>query len=197
MKRLSLVSCGLLAIALPALADNAFLTQPVLAALTAIDTAPSVAAINSEFATPAIAQTSLASIAGDASVDLGVRIRAIRTLSAYCPTGCGAGTVHDTLLQLINATPAVTAGSDVLVLRAAVESLGAARAVLPGDVATILPLLAHPSRDIRATVARTLRTTCSRTVLTAIISAQNSETTAQVRTELSTTVAALDDCVPQ
>lgn len=194
MKR-AFVGIVLAAVALPALAANPYLTMPMLAELTAIDTVPSVDGINAKFATPAAAQAGLAAIAVDPGVDAGVRIRAIRTLAGYCPSGCGAGVVHDTLIQLIRGSVAPASGTELLLLRAAVESLGAARAVLPADVPTILPLLVHPSRDVRATVARSLRTTCSSQVLSAIISAQRSEQNAQVRNELSTAEEALAACI--
>lgn len=196
--RLSLASCAVLAVALPALADNAYLTDPILAQLTALDTAPSASSIASSYANPALAETSLANIALDASVDVGIRIRAMRTLAGYCVNPCGTGTVHDNLMAVINAYQAhlPAAGSDLLLLRAAVESVGAARAIMPDDVAGILQLLAHPSRDLRATAARALRATCTRQVLTAVIAAQRTEASPQVLHELSSTEESLDACAP-
>jgi hypothetical protein len=49
---------------------------------------------------------------------------------------------------------------------------------------------------MRATVARTLRTTCTRQVLTAIIAAQRTEASGQVLHELSSTEQTLDACSP-
>ncbi|HEY0192773.1 MAG TPA: hypothetical protein VGC42_16755, partial [Kofleriaceae bacterium] len=144
--KLSLVSCAILAAALPALADNAALTQDVLDQLTELDPPPTAATASSDLVSPAITQGSLSAIAADPTVDTGVRIRAVRGLASFCLTPCTAGTVHDTLVQMIAgyvASPPV-AGKDVLLLRAAVESLGAARAVTAAEVPGLIQLLAHP-----------------------------------------------------
>jgi hypothetical protein len=78
----------------------------------------------------------LLSVAGDHTADLGIELRAIRALPAYCPEPCGPGTpVHDGLIAFIDGFPAAQyTPQDLLRLRAAVEALGATRSMLASDV---------------------------------------------------------------
>jgi hypothetical protein len=156
---------GLVAIALVTSArgdTQLALTQPVINALTPIDSVPSTDQINDAFngsSTEALA--SLQDIANPAgSVDRGVQIRAVHALINYCAsTPCAPSDPVHVSLQAIEARyHDARAGSDLLVLRAAIESLGALR--VPQDVYPDSPLiqdLNHPSRDIRTATARALR----------------------------------------
>jgi hypothetical protein len=199
--RWPVVAGAVLLVALPARGDvSMLLTPPVQSELTLIDAPPSVSSLNTAFTTPDLAQSSLGLIALDPTVDAGVRIRAIRTLAGYCPqTGCTEGPVHQTLNQLVVAYQLLAAptGKDVMLLRAAVETMGVAQVVLAGDIPPLKSLLAHPSRDVRATVVRALRTTCDAQVLAALVSLHITEPTAQVRGELVAAEQLLDACIPK
>lgn len=150
------------ALALPARGDSALqLTQPVIDTLTPIDSLPSSQQINTAFngsSTEALAN--LQQIANPTGpMDRGLQIRAVRALIHYCATSpcTAADPAHDTLVQIASAARYrdSRSGSDLLVLRAAIESLGVLR--VPADISILIPQLQHPSRDIRAAVARALR----------------------------------------
>ena len=149
-------------LALPASGDTTLqLTQPVIDTLTPIDSLPSSQQINAVFDDdPVAALAGLQQIANPpGSVDRGVQLRAIRALVHYCvTTPCGAADpAHVTLLEIAT-DPRYRdsrTGTDLLILRAAIESLGVLQ--VPGDVDTLGQQLQHPSRDIRAAVAKALR----------------------------------------
>jgi hypothetical protein len=200
--RLGLVACAVLLTALPAHGDNALLTPHVLSVLTSIDALPSIEGLNGAFVSSGNAIANLEAIALDPTVDLGIRIRALRSLAAYCgpdPAGCGQGTsVHQTLAQVIGDYQMLAAPSpqDLMLARAAIETLGAAHAVLAADVSPLLGLLDAPSRDVRATVVRTLRTCCDPQVTDAIKALQNTEPSPQVRVEIQSALQDFERCVP-
>lgn len=139
--------------------DALMLTQPVINALTQIDSIPSSTQLNTVFnGSSTEALSNLTAIAlSQGTVDLGVQLRAIRALTHYCLAPCGTSEAHQTL-ETVATTPRyrdARRGSDLLVLRAAIEALGVLR--IPGDVSILLPQLDHPSRDIRAAAAHALR----------------------------------------
>lgn len=149
------------AVSFGARADAIQLTQPIINALTPIDSLPSNKQITDVFdGNEQAALTSLQMIALDeGGVDFGIRLRAVRALTHYCnPTPCSAADpAHQTLATLAT-TPRyrdARSGSDLLVLRAAIESLGILR--IPADADVLIPQLQHPSRDIRAATAHALR----------------------------------------
>jgi len=185
--------------ALPASGDNSLLTTRVVTALTSIDSVPSTTGLNEAFNTPEAALVDLQTLARDPAVDLGIAIRAIRALPEYCPpTGqtCGTGTVHDTLIFLIsNYTALQQPGpQDLLRLRAAVEALGATHTVLDSDVDLLLPLLTHGSRDVRATVVRTLRSSCNVQATTALKALGLTEPSMQVQYAILSALQELEHC---
>lgn len=160
--RLPLISCAVLLCALPADGNDALLTPPVLQALTSIDAIPSKIALNDAFGTQPPLEA-LLSIALDPTIDLGIELRAIRALPAYCPAPCGPGTpVHDALTSLIDGyRSSPRAPHDLLRMRAAVEALGATHSGLLEDVDRLMSLLDNDSRDVRATVVRAIRNICN------------------------------------
>jgi hypothetical protein len=88
-----------------------------------------------------------------------VEIRAIRGLGEYP----GNVQAHDTVAQLLLAADPTSRGTKVILLRAAIEALGNLAKKgheTPGDVDLLTPLLSHPSRDIRASVAHALGDLC-------------------------------------
>jgi hypothetical protein len=182
--------------ALPARGGLAELPAAVVDALTQIDTTPSTASLNDMFPTPQAALDKLRAIAIDPTIGLGVQLRAIRALPAYCPpTLCGSSPVHDTLVSLINAYDRSPRGpQDVLRMRAAVEALGATSSGLAADVDMLRPLLDDPSRDVRATVVRALRNTCSGEAITPLSMRYQSEPTDQVKLAIYAALRDLRQC---
>ena len=123
-------------------------------ALLAVDTVPTPPQLDAIFGDPSAAATSLENYA-TAPVDVGVRLHAIHGLVLYCTAPCATGDpVHDAVASVLAAEAAARDGADALVLRAALESLGAMGDA--DDVSAIATQLAHPSRDIRAAAARAL-----------------------------------------
>lgn len=104
------------------------------------------------------AATELSDLAADPDNDSGLRLRAIRALAHY-PTDESRATLYG----LIGSLGGATDGADVLLLRAAIEALGAIGG--PNAVPTITPFLSVGStpdvcaglRDVRATAADALR----------------------------------------
>jgi HEAT repeat protein len=167
MKRL-LVLAAMLG-AMPVSGDQAQLSSAVHDVLTPLDLLPSKSDVDSAFMS-APALENLIAIARDPTMDVGVQIRAIRTLPLYCAdaASCGAGApTHDTLFGIVSdyvaalsATPPVALlPTDMLRLRAAIEALGATRSTLASDaeLLTSQKLLEHDSRDVRFTVVHALR----------------------------------------
>ena len=194
MKR-GLALGAVLLCALPATGDNALLTLPVITALTSIDALPSKAALDDAFGAQA-AQGQLLAVAGDHTTDLGIELRAIRALPAYCPAPCGPGEpAHDGLIALIDGFPAAQyTPQDLLRLRAAVEALGATRSMLASDVTELVPLLDHGSRDVRATVVRALGSLCSNAALGPLEAHFPDERSLQVKYAITAAVQALGQC---
>jgi hypothetical protein len=194
--RIGVLSLAGLLCALPADGQNVFLPQPVVDALTPIDALPSSVALDTVFAMPL---QELRAIALDPAVDVGIAIRAIRALPAYCPPApeiCGVGTlVHDTLVGIVegyrggHATP-----GDLMRLRAAVEALGATRSGLPDDVTMLEHHLNSGSRDLRITVIHALRNICSSDAIKPLNDRRSTEPLQQVQLLLAQAVLDLQRC---
>ena len=190
-----LYACAVVLCALPASGDNALLTAPVIAALTTIDEVPTQAALDRAFGvTPAL--DSLLNIAFDHTADLGIELRAIRALPAYCSAPCGPGApAHDGLIALIDGFPSAQyTPQDLLRLRAAVEALGATRSQLTTDVQKLAPLLDQASRDVRATVARALGSLGNSAACAPLKAHYPDEKSLQVQYAISAAVEVLGRC---
>jgi len=195
--RLSAISCAVLLCALPADGNNALLTPPVIQALTSIDTIPSTVALNDAFGTQPL--DNLLSIALDDTIDLGIELRAIRALPAYCPALpqlCGPGTpVHDALILLIDGAAAQGTPHDLLRLRAAVEALGATHSGLADDVDKLMSLLGRSSsRDVRATVVRAIRNVCNSVAISQLGTYFFNEPSRQVQLAITAALQDLGRC---
>lgn len=198
--RLPLLSCAVLLCALPADGDTALLTPPVIRALTSIDALPSKTALDDAFGTEAPLPDLLA-IALDPTIDLGIGLRAIRALPAYCPPApqtCGPGTaVHDALISLIDGYPASPrTPHDLLRMRAAVEALGATRSGLLEDVDRLMALLGNDSRDVRATVVRAIQNICNRDAIIPLSQYFFNERSRQVQLAITAALQDLGQCPP-
>lgn len=186
---------GAIAIAARADASMVALSTATMEALTPIDSLPDPAYLDA--VTNHQTATTLAAIAAGDTVDLGVQLRAIRTLPSYCPSAgpCGVGTLtHDTLANIVDAydVGGTATPRDVLRLRAAIEALALAgrTAGLDADVTRIAQFLGHTSRDIRAASAKALRALCNTQAITPLRVRLQSETVDQVKLAIS---AALRD----
>lgn len=194
-------AAGLVAVVLgaSALADVQ-LTQPVINALTQIDAVPSSQQITQAFnGSTSEALSSLQQIANPTNfVDRGVQLRAVRALIHYCQsTPCGASDPAHVTLRDIATLPKYRdsrSGSDLLVLRAAIESLGILQ--VPADVDILVPQLQHPSRDIRAAVARALRDLGNTQAIPPLRARYNIETSQQVQLAISDALRVLGQPVP-
>jgi len=196
MKR-GVIACAVLLCALPAQGDLTTISPAVLDALTQIDTAPSKTTLNSMFPTQDAALANLRMIALD-HTNFGVQLRAIRALPAYCPTlplTCNATVPHDTLLVLVDEYKrSQRSPQDILRARAAIEALGATHTSLPSDVSVLSPLLADPSRDLRATVAHALRNVCSAEAIEPLRARFQIEPIEQVRRVINAALRDLRQC---
>jgi HEAT repeat protein len=189
--------------ALPARGDQVQLPNDVKHALTPIDSLPTVDEIENVFPQPnTVAQ--LANLANDpdeSHVDFGVRLRAIRTLPLFCPASCAGSVPHQTLVNLLaGVNSSDQAGKPVLLLRAIIESIGAAKSGASADVTRLVPFLEHPNRDIRAATAFALRDICNQAAVTPLRNRYNLEMgptgVAQVRFAISEALRDLGTCSP-
>ena len=165
--------------------------------LSTIDQIPTKPQLDQAFGSDALA--SLAAIANppadpSPNIDPGIRLRAIHALTKYCTSNpCGAGDLaHQSVVSVITATRLAQTGTQVLLLRAAVETLGAMR--VSTDVSTLTLLLDHPSRDIRAATARALRDLCNPQAITPLRTRYSSEMTDQVKLAISEALRILGQC---
>jgi hypothetical protein len=171
---------------------NSSLPQLVSHTLTTIDTVPTKTQLDSVFPTGE-ALISLSSIARDGGADQGVRLRAIHALAKYCTIPCSTSDVaHETLSQLIVDNRQQLSGYGVLLLRASIETIGSLR--VASDVDVLVPLLDHPSRDIRAATARALRDLCNPQAITPLRVRFTSESTEQVKLAISEALRILGQC---
>lgn len=194
-----LVPVALALCALPAQGGDSLLSARAIDALSSRDSLPTKDELDEVFMSPQLALEGLRQIALDRSIDLGVALRAIRVLPAYCPPepeDCGPGAVaHDTLHLLIEQNSAVLIGeADQLRLRAAIEALGTTRSGLVIDVEKLDPLLDNTSRDIRAAVVRALRGICNREAITRLSLRFQDETSAQVKHAINAALRDLRQC---
>lgn len=197
------VAIGLLACALgatTALATGVAITDDVLNTLTQIDTVPTKTQIDTAFGSGVDPVTNLSAIAQDTESDTGVRVRAIHGLGKYCSDPCDENdVVHQALVTLINSTKDETIGQPLVLLRAAIETLGAldvTATVSGSDVNLLVTLLAHTSRDIRAATARALRDLCNSNAVVPLRTRYTIEPTDQVKLAISDALRVLEQCGP-
>ena len=169
--------------------------------LTTIDSVPTKDQIDDAFEDdPQQAKQNLAAIATDSDPSpdaISIRLRAIHALAKYCgappTTPCTASDLaHQSVTAVIAANPNANTGSDALILRAAIETLGAMK--VSADVTVLTPLLSNPSRDIRAATARALRDLCNTQAISALRERYNPEPTLQVKLAISEALRILDQC---
>jgi hypothetical protein len=173
------------------------LPQQVTNTLTSIDTVPTRQQLDSAFDnSPTMALENLASIATDSApdADVGIRLRAIHALAKYCTSTPCADTdvAHQSLTSVIQANATETSGSPLLVLRAGIETLGTMR--VSSDVTLLLPLLDHPSRDIRASTAHALQDLCNTQAIAPLSARKSDEPTQQVKLAISEALRVLGQC---
>jgi HEAT repeat protein len=181
---------------------NPDIPQKLKNTLTTIDVVPTKAQINNAYPPGTAEQDVLQNLAAiaidtESQEDIGIRLRAIHALAKYCPATPCASTdlAHQSVVQVIDAIRASDApptGSEILLLRAAIETLGTMR--VSTDVSTLVPLLEHPSRDIRAATARALRDVCNPQAITPLRARYNGESTDQVKLAISEALRILGQC---
>jgi hypothetical protein len=177
------------------------LTDDAQNALTSIDSVPTKDQLNRSYdKTEAEVLQSLADLAIDTeqTADPGIRLRAIHALAKYCPLPCGSTHLaHQSVSSVIAMTrpPAPTTGTNVLLLRAAIETMGLMK--VASDEPTLRGLLDHPSRDIRAATARALRDLCNTQAITPLVTRYSQEGTYQVKIAISEALRVLEQCSNQ
>ena len=167
-------------------------------ALTAIDVVPPRDEIDTAL-TGSGSQTpvpQLEELAADGSADTGVRLRAINVLPQYCPCVGSADPVRVAVQTVIAQNQSALAGADLVVLRAAIESLGALYPKVPEDYSPLKPLLNHPSRDIRAATARAIAGVCNTAAINDLRVRYQNESTDQVKLAISETLRILSQPCP-
>ena len=95
--------------------------------LTTIDTVPTKAQLDTIIFQGQDALTNLAAIAmGTTTDDTGIRLRAITALTNYCATSpcIDSDVAHQALYSLVTQKAEAQSGSDIVMLRGAIEALG-------------------------------------------------------------------------
>ena len=158
--------------------------QPITEILSGIDFEPTRSALDDLMG--AAAPDELVALArGDDAVDPGVRLRAYRALALYA-----SPQIESALRSAIEEHGAVGAGVDTVHVRAAMDSLAS---VAPDTaVSTVAPMLAHPSRDVRAGAARALGATGSDSVIPYLRARLAEETVLQVRLAIADALRRVD-----
>jgi len=167
------------------------LSNPQYDTLTPIDSVPSSQQITTVFNNSTgdalVGLQALANPPPMSNPDRGVQLRSVRALIHYCATSpCAENDpAHVTLLAIANDAVYRDArsGSELLVLRATLESLGVLQ--IPSDLNILVPQLQHPSRDIRATAARALRDLGNTQAIGPLRARLTIETVPQVKTAIS------------
>jgi hypothetical protein len=157
-------------------------------ALTTIDEVPTKGELElalTDETDPTPPEQKLIAYALGSGGDVGIQLRAIAALTNY---GSGAD-VHSTLTGLIAAYATAHSGSELLILRAAIEADGPLK--VQDDLGILAPLLDHPSRDIRAATARTLAMLCNSNAITALQQRYQNESTDQVKLAISAALRTL------
>ncbi|HEY5945492.1 MAG TPA: HEAT repeat domain-containing protein [Kofleriaceae bacterium] len=196
MRAATAILVSLLVAAAGAVASSTTIGQNALNTLTPIDQVPTKEQIDEAFlhdgAQPPL--QSLVSIATDTEADIGIRLRAIHALAKYCTTTpcASADSAHSSVAEVVGVTASANQGSSVLLLRAAIETLGTMK--VSTDVTVLEPLLEHPSRDIRAATARALRDLCNTHAITPLRSRYSVELTDQVKLSISEALRILGQC---
>lgn len=194
----TILGCGVAASLAFATGNISGLTPKVRDTLTTIDTVPTKAQLDDAFDGTAL--TSLSTIARDEGRDVGVRLRAIHALAKYCPDPCSSSEeAHQSLTTLIGKKRNDTLGEPIIVLRAAIETIGTLHVasdvdVLLGGATGDASLLDHPSRDIRAATARALRDLCNSQAVIPLRVRYTSEPTEQVKLAISEALRILGQC---
>jgi len=179
------------------------LTAPMTHVLTPIDSLPSSDQIDAVHGGREQARENLqaialgeAVVAGESGVDIGIQIRAVRALPLYCDAPCGESAAHDTVVELASMPRYRDArrGSDLLVLRAAIESLGLMR--VQTDLDLLAPYLGHPSRDIRAATALALGDLGNPQAIEPLHSRQHVEQVQQVIEAIGIALSVLEQQAP-
>ena len=165
------------------LAATAHGTEPSMTvdyALTTIDSVPTSLQLDVVFTDHADALANLAMIAADPGTDTGIRLRAIDALTNYCGSPCVDGDMaHLALTGLITTNADVVSGPGIVLLRGAIEAVGPQRVAT--DLAILVPLLDHGSRDIRAATAHALRDLCNTQAINPLRIRYGNESIDQVR----------------
>ena len=201
MRRLGTAGVLALVLALPARGEVALLTQPILDTLTTIDALPSTEQLDTAHGgsrAAALANLTLIAVGEGAAVDPGVQVRAVRVLAPYCGLPpCDPDSPAHVTLVTIATTPRyrdARAGSDLVILRAALGALGQQRVAAAAPL--VIPLLEHPNRDIRAAAALALRDLGSLLAVAPLRARYQQEQVPQVRLAISAALRALGQPPP-
>jgi hypothetical protein len=179
------------------------LPTDALNALTSIDTVPTREQLDTAFqmgqleplsTLTGIVASQDKTISPD-GVDPGIKLRAIHALAKYCTVASACTTsdvAHQAVIGVFDDTRGAQTGAQVLMLRAAIETIGAMK--VSTDAPLLQELLAHQSRDIRAATARALRDLCNPQAITPLRARYSIEMTDQVKLAISEALRILGQC---
>ncbi len=176
--------------------NQIFLTVQVQNVLTAIDVVPTQTQLDTAFAGRESATSGLVAIVMDADADVRVKLRAIHALTKYCvATPCADDDpAHQALVDTVGQHTGATSGTELVLLRAAIEALGPQR--VGTDLTVLVPMLKHGNRDIRAATVHALRDLCNTQAISPLREQQSTESTDQVRLAISEALRILGQSQP-
>jgi HEAT repeat protein len=156
------------------------LSSEVVHLLTAIEGVPARLQLQNVLPDAATTLMQLSTNEGDVAV----RLRAIRSLAQYPSVAS-----RNQLKLLLPPADVAQQGANVLVTLAILDSLG--RIGDASDVPSVANLLKHPSRDVRVSVARTLRHIGAASAIDALRERQSTESVIAVKLAISEAIQAL------
>jgi len=181
--------------ALPAHGQGTSLAPQILYALTSIDELPTRQDLESILASPTNELSLLRQYALGSELDFGVRLRAVRALSHFCAES--RVECREVLAGLL-ADPGAgsSPGQQILLRRAAIETLGVSRTGDSRDVSLLAGFLNDGSRDLRVAATRALRDLCDPAAMPPLRTRRSIEQVAQVIHAIDDALSVLAQCGP-
>ncbi len=174
--------------ALPARSQVTQLTPQILHALTSIDTLPTKEELQLVLNNPSNELAVLSQLSQEG--DFGMRLRAIRAIPHFCPGQVAA--CRDAILSVLASETGD--GQQILLQRAAIEALAAARTGSPEDVPILAAFLRDDSRDLRVAAARALRDLCDPAAMPDLAQRRAVESIGQVKKAIDEALLVLGQC---
>ncbi|MCW5800768.1 MAG: HEAT repeat domain-containing protein [Deltaproteobacteria bacterium] len=185
--------------AAPSAHSTVQLSTSVRHVLTSINELPTRDDLETAFQSqqpPVSALVGLEAIITNDAEDLGLQLRAIRSLPLFCTASCATDQAHVLLVGVVdrytNKVVSERTSKDTLRVRAAIEALGVTK--IPNDLNLLKGFLENSSRDIRTTTVHALRNLCNADAIPPLRARYQHEPVPQVSLAISAALRDLTTC---